>query len=203
MAEGQLRCAGSALFLKKMYGVGYQLTIEKNVSEKSKVMELNQQVIDKFSEDSEVLTDSCSPEQGEQAIYDVDGDFDATLVANGHADSSLTNIVKRSVPEATLLNDVGTEVRYQLPIGSSDKFAAVFEQLDREVDQGNIVSYGVSITTLGTLTSFSSALLLLVVNSLYALAHVFVSFHQRKFFCLLLVATRHQKVRGNLHHRGV
>ena len=30
MAEGQLRCAGSSLFLKKTYGVGYQLTIEKN-----------------------------------------------------------------------------------------------------------------------------------------------------------------------------
>lgn len=29
MAEGQLRCAGSSLFLKRQYGVGYQLTIEK------------------------------------------------------------------------------------------------------------------------------------------------------------------------------
>ena len=29
MAEGQLRCAGSSLFLKRHYGVGYQLTIEK------------------------------------------------------------------------------------------------------------------------------------------------------------------------------
>ena len=29
MAEGQLRCSGSSLFLKKQYGVGYQLTIEK------------------------------------------------------------------------------------------------------------------------------------------------------------------------------
>jgi ATP-binding cassette, subfamily A (ABC1), member 3 len=29
MAEGQLRCCGSSLFLKKTYGVGYQLTIEK------------------------------------------------------------------------------------------------------------------------------------------------------------------------------
>lgn len=29
MAEGQLRCVGSSLFLKKTYGVGYQLTIEK------------------------------------------------------------------------------------------------------------------------------------------------------------------------------
>jgi hypothetical protein len=30
MAEGQLRCVGSSLFLKKTYGVGYQLTIEKH-----------------------------------------------------------------------------------------------------------------------------------------------------------------------------
>ena len=30
MAAGQLRCVGSSLFLKKHYGVGYQLTIEKN-----------------------------------------------------------------------------------------------------------------------------------------------------------------------------
>lgn len=29
MAEGRLRCLGSSLFLKKTYGVGYQLTIEK------------------------------------------------------------------------------------------------------------------------------------------------------------------------------
>jgi hypothetical protein len=29
MSEGHLRCVGSSLFLKKAYGVGYQLTIEK------------------------------------------------------------------------------------------------------------------------------------------------------------------------------
>jgi hypothetical protein len=29
MAEGRLRCCGSSLFLKKFYGVGYQLVIEK------------------------------------------------------------------------------------------------------------------------------------------------------------------------------
>lgn len=34
MAEGQLRCAGSSLFLKKTFGVGYQLTIEKLKSNK-------------------------------------------------------------------------------------------------------------------------------------------------------------------------
>ena len=33
MSEGQLRCCGSSLFLKKTYGVGYQLTLEKNAAE--------------------------------------------------------------------------------------------------------------------------------------------------------------------------
>jgi ATP-binding cassette, subfamily A (ABC1), member 3 len=154
MAEGQLRCAGSSLFLKKMYGVGYQLTIEKNVSGKSKVADLKQSTFDKFSDDSEVLTDPVSPAPTERVIYDVDDDIEYEApVANEHADSTLTSLVKGSVPEAALLNDVGTEVRYQLPIGSSAKFSAMFEQLDREVDQGNIVSYGVSITTLGKSTS--------------------------------------------------
>jgi hypothetical protein len=32
MSDGQLRCAGSSLFLKKTYGVGYQLTIEKTMN---------------------------------------------------------------------------------------------------------------------------------------------------------------------------
>lgn len=34
MAEGLLQCVGSSLFLKKTYGVGYQLTIEKRKARK-------------------------------------------------------------------------------------------------------------------------------------------------------------------------
>jgi ATP-binding cassette, subfamily A (ABC1), member 3 len=155
MAEGQLRCAGSSLFLKKMYGVGYQLTIEKNVSGRSKVTELKQRAFDKLSDDSEVLTDPVSSAPMERTIYDIEANTEYEA-HDGCADCTWTSLVKASVPEATLLNDVGTEVRYQLPIGSSDKFATMFEQLDREVDRGDIVSYGVSITTLGTLARFSA-----------------------------------------------
>ena len=35
MSEGELRCCGSSLFLKKTYGVGYQLTIERTNNEES------------------------------------------------------------------------------------------------------------------------------------------------------------------------
>ncbi len=31
MSEGKVECAGSPLFLKHRYGVGYQLTVEKNL----------------------------------------------------------------------------------------------------------------------------------------------------------------------------
>jgi len=109
MAEGQLRCAGSSLFLKKTYGVGYQLTIEKLKSKKSSSDNL------------------------------------AKLVSN---DEKLMDIVQASVPEATLLSNVGSELSYQLPMGAASQFGPMFEALDCEVDQGNVSSYGVSITTL-------------------------------------------------------
>jgi ATP-binding cassette, subfamily A (ABC1), member 3 len=127
MAEGQLRCADSSLFLKKHYGIGYQLTVEK--SRKGKAMAR----ADSFSE-----------------VHDGDS------IALDHGDddevsSSLSQLIKESVPSATLLNDVGTEARYQLPLGASDQFARMFAGLDAQVDKSNIVSYGVSMTTLGKL----------------------------------------------------
>ncbi|CAM9221843.1 unnamed protein product, partial [Chrysoparadoxa australica] len=35
MADGQLRCCGSSLFLKTHFGVGYNLTLVKEVSDKA------------------------------------------------------------------------------------------------------------------------------------------------------------------------
>jgi ATP-binding cassette, subfamily A (ABC1), member 3 len=173
MAEGHLRCAGSSLFLKKMYGVGYQLTIEKNVAGYSKIVALNQRGVNVVCDVSEVLTDPLNPDEESQnrVVFDVDNDvFEEKPLGNGPANATLLSLVKCSVPEATLLNDVGTEVRYQLPIGSSDKFSAMFEQLDHEVDQGNIVSYGVSITTLGMYTC------LFLLASCRMLLYVFVAY---------------------------
>ena len=153
MAEGQLRCAGSSLFLKKMYGVGYQLTIEKQSRAKGKISETAALVTDKSADSSEVFADSEIDEIKERKIYDVDEFEDECIVEGPVNDGSYGKIlnkqIKAAVPEANLLNDVGTEIRYQLPIGASDKFASLFEELDREVDGGKIVSYGVSITTLG------------------------------------------------------
>jgi ATP-binding cassette, subfamily A (ABC1), member 3 len=153
MAEGQLRCAGSSLFLKKMYGVGYQLTIEKQSRGKEKINEIEAIVAtkDTMSDWSEAFTEQENSKPKVTNGYDVDDyeEEESSPLIDGSYGSALNQIVKSAVPEANLLNDVGTETRYQLPIGASDKFAGLLQQLDRETDSGKIVSYGVSITTLG------------------------------------------------------
>lgn len=99
MADGELRCCGSSMFLKKTFGVGYRLTVERT------------------------RTDKESSER-------------------------LVKQVTSHVPEASLLTDVGSELSFQLPVGGSAKFPAMFEEIDSEIDSGLVGSYGVSITTL-------------------------------------------------------
>lgn len=108
MAEGRLRCCGSSLFLKKNYGVGYQLTIEKPFKKKD----------DAFLEDT--------------------------------LDEDLQQIVVGAVDKATLLSNVGTEMSFQLPLGASDKFVPMLQQLDEKIETKEIRNYGVSITTLNS-----------------------------------------------------
>ena len=130
MAEGQLRCAGSSLFLKKHFGVGYQLTIEKSRDSGHEPPKLAKEFAESAS------TDSRDPP--------------ADMVVDSHEKhAGIKELVKSCVPEATLLGDVGTEVRYQIPLGASSKFPVLFQCLDGEADNRNIASYGVSVTTLG------------------------------------------------------
>jgi ATP-binding cassette, subfamily A (ABC1), member 3 len=114
MSEGQLRCAGSSLFLKKHYGVGYQLTIEKTMQQHNE------------------------PEHVDGVEEPEDDDIDERLKV----------IVKGNVKEAVLLNNTGSEIRYQLPIAAASNFPTMLNGLDSEIENGSIQSYGVSMTTL-------------------------------------------------------
>lgn len=113
MAEGQLRCAGSPLFLKKHYGVGYQLTIEKD----------------------HAFTGEASEKQMEDL------------------DDELLSTVTKNVKDAALLNNVGSEMSFQLPVGEAANFLPMFEGLD---ENKKVSSYGVGITTLEEVVSSMS-----------------------------------------------
>jgi ABC-type multidrug transport system ATPase subunit len=138
MSEGQLRCAGSPLFLKKTYGVGYQLTVERKSSNpkrhengargKKNTHKLNFEI---FCDD-EVPT---GPEVDELEMHE--------------SVDQLAENIKEQIPEASILSSVGTELQFQIPLSSSPKFPTLFEMLDGFVDNQKVVSYGVSMTTLG------------------------------------------------------
>ncbi len=154
MSDGKLRCAGSSLFLKKIYGSGYQLTIEKNqvighpphgvvepfvtVSDNGSAVHIDE------SDDGSI--EGGSPDKIISKIVSVSNNHPyATSYA---CTRELRHIVTSFVPEAALLSDVGSELRYQLPMGSSHLFTAMFQQLDEQIERGSMSCYGVSITTL-------------------------------------------------------
>mmetsp|Transcript_331 Transcript_331/g.689 ORF Transcript_331/g.689 Transcript_331/m.689 type:complete len:1928 (+) Transcript_331:176-5959(+) len=97
MADGKLRCAGSSLFLKQQFGVGYMMAIEKGPNFKEK---------------------------------------------------RVRALIKKNVPEAEELSNVGSELTMQLPLSASKNFQVLFEFFDAQKDGLDIVNYGISVTTL-------------------------------------------------------
>ena len=96
MAEGQLRCVGSSLFLKSKYGVGYQLTIIKNSN-------VGEEAVEK---EEEPLTQEEKSMENECCVgRDLNG--------------ILEGIVEGAVPSASVLSNVGTDIKFQLSIGES------------------------------------------------------------------------------------
>lgn len=137
MAEGQLRCVGSSLFLKKHYGVGYQLTIIKSSTQAN---------VAQGEEEKEEEEEDTSNKLEKFALNAENGT--ALLNPGMKTNDTLENIVKVSVPSAKLLSNAGTEISFQLPIGDSAKFIEMFEKLEQQIKENNIESYGVSVTTL-------------------------------------------------------
>ena len=135
MSSGQLRCLGSSLFLKKTYGVGYQLTIEKN-PRKYKPGQ-------KGNADNEMVTENGQSGTNNKSLNGAYSFEDEDVI-----DDRLKGIVFGAVSKASLLSNVGTEMTFQLPLGASASFTSMFNQLDKETDEGGIVTYGVGITTL-------------------------------------------------------
>ncbi|KAK3753339.1 hypothetical protein QZH41_015277 [Actinostola sp. cb2023] len=98
MADGQLRCCGSSLFLKSRYGVGYHLTLVKDA--------------EKFNENVTI------------------------------------NAIKRVVPSAEILSNVGAELEFVLNREAAKSFESLFLELETKKDDYGIASFGVSVTTM-------------------------------------------------------
>jgi ATP-binding cassette subfamily A (ABC1) protein 2 len=126
MSHGQLRCAGSPLFLKNAYGVGYQLTIDKPLP--SEKREYNELMLEEQKTSEEV--DKEGP------------------LSNGELSCVLRDIVFSGIPETRCLMNSSTSDIYQLPMKAAPKFAPIFEKLDDLADAAIITGYGVGMTTI-------------------------------------------------------
>uniref|UniRef100_A0A9J7YWA7 P-type phospholipid transporter n=1 Tax=Cyprinus carpio carpio TaxID=630221 RepID=A0A9J7YWA7_CYPCA len=132
ISHGRVCCCGSSLFLKKMYGRGYYLTIAR--ANQDRVMAQRAPLIkecDKFSVDEGICSDSISS-------------LDPPDVAD------LSRLVRRHVPEAEFLEVVGQELVYVLPYtgAANGSFASLFKELDLEKSALAVTSYGISDTSL-------------------------------------------------------
>lgn len=56
--------------------------------------------------------------------------------------------IAKRIPEAVKLQEVSTEISFQLPHHAASRFKDFFNDLDRELDRLQLASYGVAITTL-------------------------------------------------------
>ena len=97
MAEGNVQCCGSSLFLKNRFGVGYNLVLAKKHDARPKQ-------IDEF--------------------------------------------IRKKLPEANKLQEVSTEITYQIPEKASFRFKDFFEAFDKDLNKFGIDSYGIGITSL-------------------------------------------------------
>jgi ATP-binding cassette, subfamily A (ABC1), member 3 len=156
MSDGKLRCVGSSLFLKKIFGSGYQLTIEKNqvighpphggITPSIRLIDGENPIhIDESDAGSIEVSEENPYEDTIQPVHAASFDRRNTAYVSS---SELKQIVTSYVSEAKLLSDVGSELSYQLPLGSSSQFTPMFQQLDDQMEKGSISCYGVSITTL-------------------------------------------------------
>ena len=62
--------------------------------------------------------------------------------------SQVSDMVAKHVPQAEMLNDVGSELSFRLPFEATSRFVELFSELDANKLALNIAQYGISVTTL-------------------------------------------------------
>ncbi|XP_073988162.1 phospholipid-transporting ATPase ABCA1-like isoform X5 [Rhodnius prolixus] len=137
IANGKLICCGTSLFLKRTFGFGYHLTIERasytlNAPSKGQV-EGNQK---KSPNNSSV-----------EGIGDIE-EMQENKSAGSDKVKDLTKLIQRSVSSAEFLEHIGNEVLYVLPEKDISRLSALCNSLDVNLSKYKIVSYGISDTSL-------------------------------------------------------
>ncbi|MBN3310240.1 ABCA4 protein, partial [Amia calva] len=135
ISHGKMCCCGSSLFLKKCFGSGYYLTLVSSGENKMSAQRSDL----RLAEGAEKCT--CSNKINEEM---------SSECAISECIKALNDLIKQYVPEARFLESIGQEITYILPYTGAQNgtFAKLFKELDLEISNLGITSYGISDTTL-------------------------------------------------------
>ncbi|KAJ8382923.1 hypothetical protein SKAU_G00037010 [Synaphobranchus kaupii] len=142
ISHGKMCCSGSSLFLKKCFGSGYYLTLVNAGAEKMSTQRSGITQAQAPTYQNHDSSRSLSPDEGIGSPSESDPDLSGI--------KAISLLLWRHVPEAVFLESIGQEITYILPYaGARDgTFANLFKQLDLEMANLGIASYGISDTTL-------------------------------------------------------
>ncbi|XP_030852678.1 phospholipid-transporting ATPase ABCA1 isoform X1 [Strongylocentrotus purpuratus] len=143
IAKGKLRCCGSSLFLKSHFGSGYYLVLTKQTGGFGHSRSMDEKdddvaPLDLTSGDGDVIHAEKASEAGD--VPDLGYCSEAVITA----------FIKKFVPKATVAENIGTEISYQLPLTSArnQQLSKMFRELEMNMDKLYISSYGLSDTSL-------------------------------------------------------
>ncbi|XP_061489186.1 phospholipid-transporting ATPase ABCA1 isoform X2 [Rhineura floridana] len=141
ISHGKLCCVGSSLFLKNQLGTGYYLTlVKKDVDSSLSSCRNSSSTVSYLKKDDSVSQSSSDAGLGSDHESD-------TLTIDV---SAISNLIKKHVPEARLVEDIGHELTYILPYEAAKEgaFVELFHEIDDRLSDLGISSYGISETTL-------------------------------------------------------
>nr|XP_033770847.1 phospholipid-transporting ATPase ABCA1-like [Geotrypetes seraphini] len=139
ISHGKLCCSGSSMFLKKCFGSGYFLTLVKAAAGSSSFLpEARNELIKKEDE----FFHTSNEDEGIGSERGADENLQDA--------NEITTLIQRHVPQAQLIEDIGQEITYVLPYkGAHDgSFVHLFEDIDMQLSNLGISSYGISDTSL-------------------------------------------------------
>jgi hypothetical protein len=157
MSDGHLHCAGSSLFLKNLFGIGYVLTAEKGPGFKEAQLQdlIARQVRNIDYDRREHFTFPQQLEAEAGAIhYFAARPMPSPLPQHPlDPDSPRERLIQHpsigpKVSDVRPLTNVGAEISFQLPLSSSPKFVGLFQELEARQQELAVSSFGLSVTTL-------------------------------------------------------
>ncbi|XP_077499685.1 phospholipid-transporting ATPase ABCA1-like isoform X2 [Amblyomma americanum] len=144
--EGRLRCCGSSLFLKTRFGSGYYLTLVRPARRSRSLKNRPSPTASACRDVAHKLAD------GANSVSSTNTDS-PSLAAGGCSDEAtetLDKLIRKHIPKAELATDMGADLSYRLPASPETYpcFVSLCKDLDDNLAELGITSYGISDTTL-------------------------------------------------------